>query len=120
MFVEVIPDRSRETIECVLRRHIVSGSIMHTDCWKSYGPAASAIGIRHMTVNHSKTFKDQATGVHTNNVEGTNFALKRAVPVRDRTEDLAEPFLLAFVWSRKHEDNLWNSLIKAIREVRYE
>ena len=120
VFVEVIQDRSRETIEGVLRRHLSEGSILHTDCWRSYGIAARAIGLQHSTVNHSRTFKDEKTGIHTNHVEGTNFAVKRAVPIRNRTEDLVEPFLLEFVWRRKHENNLWSSLLDAIRKVSYD
>ena len=28
-------------------------------------------GYKHITVNHSKWFKDPRTGAHTNNIEGT-------------------------------------------------
>lgn len=81
-FAEVVQDRSADTIAMVLGRHIAEGSILHTDCWRAYGTVASICGLEHCTVNHSEGFKNSETGVHTNHVEGTNFALKRTVPIR--------------------------------------
>ena len=120
VFAEVMEDRSASTIADVLSRHIAEGSILHTDCWRGYTPVAEQFGIKHQTVNHSVGFKDENTGVHTNHVEGTNYALKRAVPPRNRTREHLQPFLLEFVWMGKNEDHLWQSLVDALRDVVYE
>ena len=48
-----------------------------TDCWRAYPPAARAAQVEHLTVNHSKGFKDAETGIHTNNVEGIHGVIKR-------------------------------------------
>lgn len=93
---------------------------MHTDCWKAYPAIAEAFGLVHQTVNHSEGFKNHETGVHTNHVEGTNYAIKRAVPPRNRTRGELQPFLHEFVWRRKNDGNLWKSLLESLKDISYE
>ena len=119
VFAEVVEDRSEGTIVEVLSRHICEGSILWTDKWKGYHNLSRIFNIQHETVNHSLTFKDPVTGVNTNTVEGTNFALKRAVPPRNRTRKTLPSFLSEFVWRRKCTDTLWESFIGALKETLY-
>jgi len=104
MFAEVVADRSAETIAEILGRHVAEGSKLQTDCWRAYRPVAEMYGIEHRTVNHSLGFKDYVMGVHTNHVEGTNYAIKRAVPPRNRTQRHLQPFLSEFIWRRKNAE----------------
>jgi transposase-like protein len=120
VFAEVVPDRSEGTIAIVLSRHIAQGSILQTDCWRSYNLSARIFALEHRTVNHSEGFVNRETGVNTNMVEGTNYAIKRAIPNRNRNNAFIEPFLQEFVWRRKHASNQWDALIEALRDVSYE
>ena len=120
VFAEVVPDRSGDTIAHVLGRHIAEGSILHTDCWRAYGTVASIYGLEHCTVNHSEGFKDGETGVHTNHVEGTNFAIKRTVPIRNRTASFLPLYLSEFVWRRKCSEGMWEAFIEALKDVDYD
>ena len=120
VFAEVVEDRSEATIVDVLRRHIADGSVLWTDCWKSYTNISRIFGIEHKTVNHSKCFRDPATGVHTNVIEGTNYALKRAIPPRNRTKEHLQEHLFEFIWRRKWESNLWEGFLKALSEIEYD
>lgn len=120
VFAEVVKNRSEAVICEVLSRHLVVGSRIHTDCWKGYANLQTIYNVEHLTVNHSIGFKDSATGVHTNTVEGTNYALKRRVPPRNRTEDDLPLFLTEFVWWRKNHSTLWDSLLDALRDVVYD
>lgn len=119
VFAEVVQDRSERTIVELLGRHIAQGSELWTDCWKGYGSVSRIYGITHRTVNHSMWFKDPETSVNTNTVEGTNYAIKRSVPPRNRTASSLPSHLLEFVWRRKHHNTLWDGLVDGLKAVTY-
>ena len=118
VFVEKVVDRCASTLEEVIGRHILPGSIVHTDLWKGYSGLSSNLSLEHRTVNHLIGFKDHETGVHTNTVEGTNYALKLFIRPRNRTAEVDE-HLEEFVWRRKHNSNLWEVFIEALKDVHY-
>jgi len=118
VFAEVVPDRREETLTDVINRHVCAGSIIWTDMWKGYAALSKKFDVQHDVVNHSRSFKSD-TGVNTNTVEGTNYAIKRAIPPRNRTRDLLPSHLLEFVWRRRHEQDLWSSFIAALKDVSY-
>ena len=70
---------STETLIPSIRKFIKKGSIIHSDCWKSYS-CLEAGGHSHFTVNHSKEFVNTDTGVHTQTVDSTWHALKSSLP----------------------------------------
>lgn len=119
VFCVAVENRSEETIRRVFEDYVAAGSIVHTDCWKGYSFLNRSDEYTHETVNHSVAFKNTQTGVHTNTVEGTNFALKRSVPIRCRTAKSAPGFLQLFMWKRQHEGDLWNALMQAMKNVKY-
>jgi transposase-like protein len=120
VFAEVVEDRSEETITRVLCKHIAEGSVIWTDMWRGYASLSTRFNIEHQTVNHSLWFKDPESGVNTNTVEGTNYAIKRNIPLRNRTATSIPTHLLEFIWRRLHKDNLWDSFIACLREVAYQ
>ncbi|KCZ80666.1 hypothetical protein H312_01922 [Anncaliia algerae PRA339] len=75
-----LADRKKETLIKIIRRFVLPGSTIYTDCWKGY------LGLNeyfnHLTVNHSVSFVDENTGVHTNTIEGNWSLMKRNVPIR--------------------------------------
>ena len=69
-YMEVIPDRTAATLLPIIQRHVLSGTIVHSDEWRSYSQVAGLPGVQsHQTVNHSVTFVDNTTGAHTQNIE---------------------------------------------------
>jgi transposase-like protein len=121
--VFVIPVESRDslTLQRVVHTHVHAGSVVYTDLWKGYSWLNDRPYYSHGSVNHSRCFKDEATGVHTNTVEGTNAGIKRMIPVRSRVRLGMEERLAEFVWRRKHgESDPWNVLMEAIRDIHYD
>ena len=51
----------------IIRKYVKQGSIIYTDCWKRY--ADLHLYYSHLTVNHTKCFKDPNTNVHINTIE---------------------------------------------------
>jgi hypothetical protein len=81
MFVEIVANRSEATLVEVLSRRILPGTIIYSDMWKGYMNISELLNVRHEVVNHSLHYKDPATGIHTNMVEGTWNGLKLKIPI---------------------------------------
>ena len=72
-----VEDRSQQTLEEVIERHVVKGSTIYTDGWSSYANLNN-LGYDHFTVCHKYTFKavyehvstKEKREVHTNQIEG--------------------------------------------------
>jgi len=79
IFLKAVPRRDSDTLVPILKSEIHKDSIVYTDCWRAYGSLQDHFN-KHMTVNHSKCFKDPLTGVHTNTIEGNWCAVKKSNP----------------------------------------
>ncbi|KCZ78895.1 hypothetical protein H311_00061, partial [Anncaliia algerae PRA109] len=79
-----LADRKKETLIKIIRKFVLPGSTIYTDCWKGY------LGLNeyfnHHTLNHSVSFVNENTGVHTNTIESNWPLMKRNVPIRWRTK----------------------------------
>ena len=90
---------------------MATGSIIHSDCWKAYNGLGDQFVYK--TVNHSKTFKDPLSGVHTSAIEGNWSSLKQFVPKRRRCRsNIMLPLLFAMA---KRNKNL-KTLLKAFTQ----
>ena len=130
MFSVIVEDRTKATLHAVIKKHILPGSVIRSDCWSAYvnlnnpdeenlSTWLPEMNYGYECVNHSVEYVTE-DGVHTNTIEGTWFAIKRSVPVRKRTKKLLQGCLFEFHWRRRNEGNLWNGLMRALVEVLYE
>ena len=71
-----VPDRKASTLEACLRRFVHPESRIYSDCWKGYSKLADSF-TEHSTVNHSVSFVDFITNVHTNTIEGNWAGIKK-------------------------------------------
>ncbi|XP_035220039.1 uncharacterized protein LOC118193106 [Stegodyphus dumicola] len=78
-FFKVVRDRSKDCLLSFIKEYILPGTIIISDCWKSY-ECLEDEGFKHLAVNHKYYFKDPETGAHTNTIEGTWSAIKSAIP----------------------------------------
>jgi transposase-like protein len=118
IFVEIVADRSAQTLLEVIARHVKPGSIIHTDLWKGYSEIESVLGNEHRTVNHSIQYV-ASDDTHTNTIEGTWNGLKMKIAVRNRNKNDMNDCLLEFIWRRKHREDLWEGLISALQNVSF-
>ena len=69
--------RDSNNITPLIVQRMEPGGTIVTDMWRSYIAAAEAAGVKHLTVNHSKEFKNPETGACTNNCEGIHAVIKK-------------------------------------------
>lgn len=108
--------RDANTLERVIRNHVHEGSIVCTDEWKGYSRISEHCGVGHITVNHSRNFRDPVSGACTNTVEGLNSAIKAAIPPQFRTDRHALHKLREFIWRRQNRGRLCDAFIDALRD----
>jgi transposase-like protein len=107
----VVDDRTKETLKQKIQNNIFKGSIIHTDCWKGYNGLGSTFN-EHKTVNHSKGFKDSSTGTHTNTIEGCWSGIKINIPLRGRTKDKINLYLIRFMLLRNEKIHPLKAILK--------
>jgi hypothetical protein len=123
MFAATVLKRDEPTLTDVIRRFVLPGSTIYTDCWKAYKFDKENISMRHYTVNHSENYKETApdgTVVHTNTIEGTWNGIKLSFAPSSRRKDDISGKLLEFIWCRKNEGHLWERLIYLIKTIKYD
>ena len=58
------------TLLQLIQKYVAPGSIIHSDCWKSYDAIDTLPeDYTHLTVNHSENFVDPKTGSNIQTVE---------------------------------------------------
>lgn len=61
IFIVPVEDRTETTLLACIKEWILPGTIIVSDCWKSYN-CLSNEGFQHLTVNHSYNFVDPESG----------------------------------------------------------
>lgn len=106
-FLKFLPSRSREDLFRFLTEWVLPGSVVHTDCHRSY-LTLSSLGFEHFTVNHSRNLVGP-DGIHTNWIEGIFGCLKKLRRKYDanwNNVDNLERFLSEFCF--RYSFDCWN------------
>ena len=119
MFSEMILGRTSRTLLESIKRNIHPGSIIISDCWAAYESIGTKLKMDHVTVDHSKNFKDAITGAHTNHAEAMWYALKRKIPNNERNPDKIDNYIFEFMWRRQNKNNAWEAFLKCLVDVSY-
>ncbi|GFR95802.1 hypothetical protein ElyMa_004437700 [Elysia marginata] len=118
-FFVPVENRSEETLlPIIIIKHVAAGSIIYSDQWAAYG-RLSEVGFQHGTVNHSLHFVDPASGVHTNTIESTWWAVKRSLPPTHTRKQYLGTHLAEYIWRRKYKNErcLFSLFLKEIVRV---
>ena len=73
----------------------------------------------HMTVDHSKNFKDPLTGAYTNTIEVTWHDIKMKIPNRERIIEKIDNYLFESIRKRENKNDKWSALLKCLAKISY-
>lgn len=80
IFMVVVENRTAETLLQCIESFIEKGTTIYSDCWKGYSKLHQHPNYQHLKVNHSISFKDAETGVHTNSIEASWYVQNSRCP----------------------------------------
>jgi transposase-like protein len=121
-FAIVVENRSARTLLPLIRKFILPGSIIMSDCWAAYNGITNMDGCHyeHETVNHSENYVDGVTGACTNTIESDWWAgYKRHIPKTAFNKSELQGYLFEQMWRKENEDDLWFGLLRMLASTRY-
>ena len=96
-----VHNRKAKTLIPIIKKWILPGTIIHSDCWKAYNQL-SKMGYTHVTVNHSKEFINKETAACTNAIESDWRHAKVHMPNYGTHLGDHAGYLAEFMWRRAH------------------
>ena len=87
-----VNDPSRWSLIPIICKHVLPGTTIVSDEWSVYKTLDIMADYCHITVNHSKIFKDPITGACTNKIEGAWAHLLHFLPAEFMSD------LLKIIW----------------------
>lgn len=115
-FFEIVDDRTMETLLEIIKQHIKPGTTIITNCWKAYA-CLKDHGYTHLTVNHSKEFKNPENGACTNKIGSTWHALKLSLPRSGTQKQLYDSYFFEYVVRKKYLNDSNDALLEFLRLV---
>lgn len=114
--LEVVPDRSADTLLPIIARVCRPGTEVHSDEWAAYRRIYSRTGLVHRTVNHSLNFVDPASGIHTQNIESCWAQCKQRIKaMKGIRRDLLASYVAELNWRSNYCDNLRLALFALLK-----
>lgn len=115
-YMEVVPNRSQDTLIPIISRVCRPGTRIISDEWKGYLNINRVLGFQHDTVNHSVNFVNPINHAHTQNIESYWAKQKlRIKKMKGLKKDLIQEYLNEFMWRDKVKDESYQNLINILR-----
>ena len=99
-FFITVQDRSAATLIPLIKKWILPGTRILSDCWKAYSSLVEE-GYDHEMVSHSIEFVSD-TGIHTNNIESRWNAVKKLLPRYGMRKALYDSYFKEYCVRRKY------------------
>lgn len=100
-FLVPVRDRTARTLIRLIRRWVLPGTTIITDCWKACR-RLKQYEFHHLTVNHSQNFVDPQSGAHTNTVERRWRDARGAVPKYGNRKQHFPGYLAKFLFTKRY------------------
>ena len=112
----LVPKRDAATLLPIIARHVWPGSIVWSDEWAAYRQVQQLAPVsHHQTVNHSITFVDPTTGVHTQHVESYWNRVKTKIKrMKGVHESMLSSYLDEFMWRERHGHTAFENICRDI------
>ena len=117
--MEVVARRDAATLLPIINDHTAPGTIVHSDEWAAYRSVQNLPNVsNHGTVNHSVTFVDPTTGVHTQNVESYWCRVKTKLKrMRGCHAHQLPSYLDEFMWRERYGKTARDALENIMRDI---
>ena len=118
-YLEVVEDRSAETLLPIIQAVCLPGTIIYSDCWAAYKRIQERLGFEHRCVNHSDRRHRfvSADGIHTQRIESYwNKCKTRLKSMKGLYAHLIPGFLNELMWRERHTENRFNAFMLLLKE----
>ena len=121
-FMVLIASRDAATLLPLIQQHVRPGSIVWSDEWRAYRVQNLSNVTQHQTVNHSITFRNPTTGVHTQNIESYWNRLKTRLKSRFKRmkgvhQSMLSSYMDEFMWRECHGNSASVTFTNIIRDI---
>lgn len=116
-FLVSVPNRNAETLLPLIKKYILPGSTVVSDCWKEYSKGGGE-GYRDLTANHQVHFVDAQTKSTPTHVVAVMWkAAKQRHKIECGTKrELLDTYLSEFMWRQTFGGNPFVSILTHIAE----
>ncbi|XP_049769628.1 uncharacterized protein LOC126108457 [Schistocerca cancellata] len=114
-FFQVVPKTTKRVFLNVLKKYVLPGTTVISDCFRSYDCLSDELFIS-LSVKHKMNFKDTED---TKNVEGTWSSIKRYFRGTNKCKDGFDSHMFEYMWRRRwsDENDLFIKFLEAVRGV---
>lgn len=122
--LRLVKKRNKNTLLPIIKKHVKRRSLVVSDEWRAY-TSLSQEGYRHVRVNHSQSYVDPQTGLHTQHIERAWQTYKREIwrMRANRSESTLKKYLCFIEWTywlaRRYKHGVLGRLLKDIRNANH-
>ena len=121
-FSVVVPDRTRESLQFVIKKFILPGTHVRSDGWRAYRnlDEIPEFPYVHTAVVHNDSYVNEL-GEHTNTIEGTWNGIKQKIPKQSYRDALVlQSYLCEQMWRKGHKGREIPAFVQALCDYTYD
>jgi transposase-like protein len=120
-FLTIVPNRKKETLLKIIKEKCLDYTTIMSDKWSAYG-SIPELNFKHLTVCHSKNFKNPITGACTNAIEGLWSQFKKRIKEmngvsRSQLQSYIDEFMFRQNYCEGDNINTFLSMLHSIGKI---